>query len=669
MSNLNKYIQNINEEDLKGNKGEKYEKLISLALNYLILKTKKEKIEVTIKKLNNNPEEIKELEKLSEKLNKEIEIINKKQKKNEDINFTAINSIFDEINSTIGFKKLDDDTKIVFLKAKSVRILNRRKELLEALLGKSKDKNKNYLTKLKESFKKEGYQEFIKIDNRVTPYQPEYEVAYEIAKNIIKEYKTKKETIVRVVNIGSRNGKTTDYWKNLFSIKNNSSSTVKTDTIIQTKNGKTYNLSFKMKKNRLGTPKYIDIYTLILHAINILFDKNKDSFINKLKTNNKKLKEQKEVDFLEIKKDKLKQIKNKLTKILEIDKKQTDAYITIINISLMIDLLFKQHISKKNPNQLEINGELIKFVKNENFIVNAFNSLKALTITTDDLKQIKETGDMQKAFDSLVKEKQKKMNQTINSFNYRIKLPMPTQKPTRGDNLEELIKMFIGKSDGGKYFGHLSKIDSNVEKLIEFFNDGGKKQKYINALNLRSVAKKATYKLNRLFDNQDKILKEIFSNNDDFVIVKEFLNDKKNTNFIKKEIIREALTGQAKFENKKYIATHVLTYDDKNYKDKNYKVDIEEINEKYINDVSKQVDIKFGFKGGVDKSSNVMHINSESFFGDIKDKIDDIFDNIKLKALKIISSVKKKSLRLLNLFGIKIKINKATMPQWIIDKL
>ena len=64
-----------------------------------------------------------------------------------------------------------------------------------------------------------------------------------------------------------------------------------------------------------------------------------------------------------------------------------------------------------------------------------------------------------------------------------------------------------------------------------------------------------------------------------------------------------------------------------------------------------------------------MHINSESFFGDIKDKIGDIFDNVKLKALKIISSVKKKSLRLLNLFGIKIKINKATMPQWIIDKL
>ena len=285
MSNLNKYIQNINEEDLKGNKGEKYEKLISLALSYLILKTKKEKIEVTIEKLNKNPKEIKELERLSVLLNKEILEINKLQKTGKDIDFTTINNIFDDINNTIGTKKLDDDTKIVFLKAKSISVLNRRKQLLEALLGKSRDKN--YLEKLKKSFKKEGYQEFIKIDTNVTPYQPEYEVAYKIAKNIIEKYKTKRETIVRVENIGSKNGKTTDYWQNLFSNKIKSS-TVKTDIIIETKNAKSYNLSLKMKKNRLGTPRYIDIYTLILHAINILFDKNKDSFISKLKNNAKK---------------------------------------------------------------------------------------------------------------------------------------------------------------------------------------------------------------------------------------------------------------------------------------------------------------------------------------------------------------------------------------------
>jgi hypothetical protein len=655
MSNLNKYIQNINEEDLKGNKGEKYEKLISLALNYLILKTKKEKIEVTIEKLNKNPKEIKELERLSVLLNKEILEINKLQKTGKDIDFTTINNIFDDINNTIGTKKLDDDTKIVFLKAKSISVLNRRKQLLEALLGKSRDKN--YLEKLKKSFKKEGYQEFIKIDTNVTPYQPEYEVAYKIAKNIIKKYKTKGETIVRVANIGSKNGKTTDYWQNLFSNKIKSS-TVKTDIIIETKNAKSYNLSLKMKKNRLGTPRYIDIYTLILHAINILFDKNKDSFISKLKNNAKKAKKEKEVNFLEIKKDKLKQIKNKLTEILEIDEKATDAYITIINISLMIDLLFKKYISKINPTPLEVNKALIKFVENEQFIVNAFNELKALTITTDDIEQITtKKGDMQKAFDSLVKEKQNKMEATIKSFN-TIKLSILTR-----DNLEDLIAQFIKKSES-KYFGHSNKIDSNIEKLIQFFNDNSKKSKYIDALNLRSVAKKATYELNRLFKNEEEIFKEILGN-DDFKIVKKFLNDNKNKNFIKKEIIKEALTGQAKFIIKKYIATHVLTYDDKTP----HKVDIEEINDKYIDKVSEQVKIEFGFKGDDDSSVNVMHINSESFFGDIKDKIGDIFDNVKLKALKIISSVKKKSLRLLNLFGIKIKINKATMPQWIIDKL
>lgn len=669
MSNLNKYIQNINEEDLKGNKGEKYEKLISLALNYLILKTKKEKIETTIKKLEENPNEIEELEKLSVELNREIALLDKKDPIDIEKDFIKANEILEGINNIIRLRRIDD-TKIVFLKVKSLRILNRRKELLETLLGKRK--NKNYLTKLKESFKKEGYKEFIKIDRRETPYQTEYKVAYEIAKNIIKKYSSKNETIVRVANIGSRKGKTTDYWQNLFSIKNNKSSIIKTDIIIETKS-RTFNLSLKMKKNRLGTPKYIDIYTLILHALNILIDKNKDLFIQKIK-NNKQIKEKnKETKFLEIKKAKLRKIKDKLEEILQIDEKHTDAYMTIINISLAIDLLFKKHISKKNITQADVNQALSDFAKFDQDIEDAFYELKSLTITTDDIERIT----TKEEFDSLVKEKQKKMNETIKSFNYEIKLPMfvlpssdtnkskkiSTQTITR-KNLEELIKLFITKSQK-KYFGNSGNIDSNIEKLIEFFNDGGKKQKYINALDLRSVAKKATYKLNSLFDNQQEILKEIFSDNNDFEIVSKFLNSSKNKDFIKKEIIKEALTGQAKFENKKYIATHVLTYDDEN----DYKVDIEEIDKKYIDTVSKQVSIEFGFKGSDDKSYNVMHINLESFFGDIKDKIGDIFDNIKLKVLKIISSVKKKSLKLLNFFGIKIKINKATMPHWIIDKL
>jgi hypothetical protein len=229
------------------------------------------------------------------------------------------------------------------------------------------------------------------------------------------------------------------------------------------------------------------------------------------------------------------------------------------------------------------------------------------------------------------------------------------------ENIIELITSFINVSNG-KYFGNISSISSNIEKLNIFFNSSNKKEKYIKALNLRGIAKKATFNLNLLLNDKDEILKKIFDDVD-FEIIKKFLD--KHKNFIKKEIIREALTGKAKFGTReKYIATHVLTYDDKKYT-----INFQSIDDNYIDMISSQIKIKFGFKGSSDKSSNTLQISSESFFGDIKDKIGDVFDNVKTKSLKIISSVKKKSIRLLNFFGIKIKINNVTMPQWIIDKL
>jgi hypothetical protein len=382
MSNLVKYIHNINESELKGNKGEIYENLISLALNFLILKKKDKSIQTTIEELMKNPIEIFQLEKLSEKLG---EIIDKGNLVKKDIN--DANEIFKEINSLIKLKKIED-TKIKFAQVKNIRTLIRRKNLLDGLLNKE-DK---YLEKLKETFHKEEYKEFIKIEEEdLNDYKEKkkthHRVAYEIAKNIKEYLETQKnETIIRVANIGLRNGEISYYWGNLFSNVNKSSK-VKTDIILETLD-KTYNLSLKMNDNRFGTPKYVDIYTLILHAINILLEKNRDIFITELNKNKVTNKDDIEKNFLIEKDKKLSQIKNKLKEILEINEEETDAYITIINISMMIDLIFIRKNITYQASAVNILNIFTEIIKNPSELREIFNELKELTITDENIEKI-----------------------------------------------------------------------------------------------------------------------------------------------------------------------------------------------------------------------------------------------------------------------------------------
>lgn len=683
MSNLIKYIQTINESEQVGNDGEEYEKLISQALNFLALKRKEKSIHETIRDIKENPKEIEELEKFSKKLN---EIVVRGSFLEED--FNEANDIFREINELIDIKKIEDK-KIIFTSVKKPKTLIRRKNLLDELLN----KDNKYLETLKKIFGKQEYKEFIEIEdediNNKEKRKTKHRDAYEIAKNIEIEIANNLQLnnydykiFDRAYNIGSRNGEISDYWKNLFSSKNKSSK-VKTDIILNTISGKRYNLSLKMSDNRFGTPKYIDVYTLILHAINRLLDENKSLFIANLNVNNQENEKKTEDNFSNKKDEKIKEIKEKLKENLKIDEQQTDGYITIINLSLMIDLLLSDKKVTKDTPVLEIQEEFIRASAKQDEIKKIFKIFKELTIMENDIEEIidKQEDNVLQKIKILIENKEKSTNEILNRIDYDIKLPIvliPSQNNDTDktedekaqkvviqkmprENMEELIKSFINVSDG-KYFGNINSISHNIEKLNIFFNSQNKKEKYEKALNLRSVAKKASYILTSLFNDEDEILKEIFSG--DFNKIRDFLNTKKN--FIKKEIIMEALTGKAKFGKRdKYIATHILTYN-KN----TYKIKLEEINDAYVNSIFNDVKIKFGFKGGDNKSFNVMHIStSESFLGDIKDKINDTFDALKIKTIKIISSVKKKSLRLLNLFGIKIKINNVIMPKWIVDKL
>jgi len=739
MSNLYKYIQTINENETAslGNDGEIYERLIAIALKFLVIKKnfiEKNKVDEHFEEhLKNIQDFPKEIEKLQKDLERLKEILAKAKDLISDNDKNEIDMIINEINFAISskdIKKINEkikeqikNTKKTTIKKikitkKDDELLNRVNKWLEILEIKNEaveKENENFiiLQNLKEIFKKPEYLIFFKcyqiIDLQMkeiqNPPNAYYLKAYEIAKKINEAGTEKtiitKDSITEVIHIGSNNGQISKYWQDLFKNEKDSNqsknifsknesksrtSKIKTDIILKTNDNKIYNLSLKMEKNRYGTPTYSDIYTLLLHAINkLLIEKSKPAIMSI--TTGTEIKKDNSKELLDVEEkleiynsEELINIEKKLKKFLNIENIHTGHYITIINICIMLDLICQKFAIENNVELLQKIKEIIekpnakelKEIFKDNFLTLFLNEneIDELTKTTQTPKLKNE---LKNAVSKLAEEKKNAINK-IDIINGKIILKnediieKESEKKDENTNdkkiekktiLGEFIKKLINIQDG-KYFGNIANIDKSIEKIIDLFNKPNKKEIYINALQIRNLSKESTFKLNNFFkDEQDEqddkyvYLKEIFSEKTNSFI--DFL--KKNKNFIKNEIILEALTGKAKFVKKEHIANYMLTFGDN-------KVILEEINKKYVEDVSEKVNIIFAFKGGDEKSFNVMQIG-ESFFDKIKNK----FQNLKLKVIKIIVTMKNKAIKILSLLGIRIKIKKATMPQWMIDKL
>lgn len=694
MSNLYKYIQMINEEEaIKENEGQKYERLIALALSFLVIKEENNDeiklIENKIDELEKNPKEI-----------AEIEFYLNKLKKTQDIE--EINNIIQDINMLLpsgSIQKISNDTdkkiklKISYIRKYTEKVLkNRIKKITDI----------KELNDLKNQLIKPEYKEFflcwliddLEIETYKIP-QDMYMIAYRIAKEI-KSYicKNPSDKLNKVYHIGSRMAKISKYWRDLFVIDKNEDNTVndyfkksekkkissfgKTDILVDS-GQKKYNLSLKMEKNQLGSPTYIDIYTLILHAINMTLNEN--FFIQNVNSEITNSNNQ----ILNIDKD----IQKNLVDELKISDVHTGEYITIINISIALELFCIRKVIKDNNDlimllnkatSLEIK-ELIGESGKQDTFMNLF-------ITDDDIIKITSYKDH---FEKLIIEKDGNAVSFIDSAKKNSSIKILSEDR---EALTNFIKLLQANSKG-KYFGSEKDTASSINKLISLFNNEkelDKKKKnendinpykyevYKNALNLRNIEKNAALKFKEILDVKEDIINKIFKKQSDEIIKK--LNTKKTK--IKQALIEEAITGRFKFSKgygdyNYFVASHVVTFD------KNSNVLIEEIDDNFIAKMVGKVNIDFSFKAGDNRSSHAMrlkietsdfkfyknnqNIYNENLFSDIKSGIENIFSTLKIKTMKILHSSKNKLIKLFNLFGLRIKIKKAKMPQWIVDKL
>ena len=726
MSNLYKYIQTINEsDDVDLNQGEKYEKLIFLGLKFLSRKPEKE-----LQDIENNLKEI---------LNKEIdnkEIDNKEiKKKLQEFGIKKIGKINLEVKT---YKTFIANFNIV------------KDKILDKILDKIKGGEKADIEKFincqryHEAPNEENKKE-INIDE---DYYKAYKMCLQI-KNEIKDINT-------VDNIGGRsNNPITEYWQKCNIDENKKTSKGKTDIIVNNK----YKLSLKMEQaSQYASPTYADIYSLIMHGITKLIEEKKEkfliNFINK--------------DNSSIENDETKKILDKLERIFLIDKTHTDEYVTIINASLILDLLIIEknispinvieHSDASSKTALDsLLDKLYEMMISENDIYNIYNiyNNNNSNLSTED------------AFNKLKDEKNEKVNFFINQLSRRqlifdeiifvcdgntknftfLDNQQPydnkkfinvfiNEKPQNFEIKDNLLEFEVAPATGNeikvqyislKTFNHLikfvmtlkttkksgmfSKIKDNnifVEKLLYFFNDKrikinkktnkpikkkngflDKVTNYKNYFKIRTIIRKANIEMEQLF-KAEKSFYEKLTDDKNFI---DFLINPENSLIIKKEIIKEAITGEHKFgKGNDAVANWILEFNIGQASIKMKDISNESELKKYIDDVLNNCVFDFSFKGSGDKSFLALRlkqiikpINSsfyefldseiinENIINDIfkksKEKIEKLSDLFRRKIIKIVMFSKNKAKKILDLFGIKPKIKNAKMPSWIVDKL
>lgn len=548
--------------------------------------------------------------------------------------------------------------------------------------------------------------------------------ALKIAKLIINEIK-KPIDAVKVTHIGNKKGNVSQYWLNIskqvsyylnevnkeneynkkfFSkTKNEKLSISKTDIIYDN-----YNLSLKMKEKgssmQLATPSIIDIYTLIFHGIKKFIDNNPSKLIANFKN-----------DEMSIKTDTA-----SLINFIDIKNIKTTDYVTIIYVSLLIDLILIENksintfsnIALKNIlnsslstkekflkiyklielNAKEENEQISKFLdkkisdkyielidKNKKLNKKEKYTQEISDLTTLSEKMLNQLNEQVKEY-KLIKDYVKEMNDFFIKNDDDIYEKIKQNKLIDNDETKENIKKIILVLKGlDNKFNKISNIKEIEQKIINFSNNQEKK---ILEYKKVSTSKKDQKKANLIF-NDKYFQNNIETNSDEKLNIEKLFNNKDNLNQIKKEILKEAITGTYKFQdNKENIATHILEFDI----EENPKIKLISLTDNsYIEEILKKINFNFSFKGGSknsfvalrfqisdsfnNKNNNDLQIYNELFFDKIKDFVYNKIDNLKAKFIKIIMSKKNSIIKLLNFLNFKIKIKKSQMPNWIVNKL
>jgi hypothetical protein len=749
MSNLSKYIHRINEQNdsvsSEGNpekNAEKYEKLIAYALNFLasqeeiinelqtIDKKEKNSKDNILNQKEETEDEVKnELRKIKEELeiiktNKKIKNKNKKEK------IILIKDKIEKTNQKLNIKDKDRITTV----------LKKINNFLE-----DKDKLKDLAEKFKIQQNNREFAKCIRSDIFGEP-KTDYAKALFLANKIKNILRTKSSgDLVLVEHMGSQKGEISPYWKNIsksVSKVKGLSSTGKTDIYVKS-GSQEFKLSLKMANNQLASPTYNDIYTLIMHGINKFIDEKSSQITNQIPDGKN------EIEKLQIKDEETKKILEKLKKEIKLTDEKTEEYVTAINLSLLLELFIQEvfydnNMKLKRPmlNKILIE-ELKKCEANDEKLKKIIKRFKQMFYDVNLLEKQTE-GKEKEIFNSLfdkeeignefdnfeeIQKKKEKLQEIISTKRASIfKTGFKLNK--KYPELNNAIKHFIIQIKSSSFsnihvVGELSNLtlDEHIEKIYDLFNNKKeiKKGTYIDKMkqyklvfDFKDMQKNANIQFKKLFDQDSigKILEDTFDNEK----ILEILKSRDSINFIKNEMLKEAITGKYKFNDEKYQANYILEFAIPEIKDieeskilentsinkskkfiKLYDISTEGYLDLFVNSLEKQK-FNFSFKASGGKSYMSMRVSAffkekleknengeaitlppgflieEGFLSDtidaFKNTVADAFDIFKNKALKVIFVLKNKASKFLKLFDIKVKVDKSSkMPAWIVNKL
>jgi hypothetical protein len=756
MSNLSKYIYRINEQNSNVNAGgnpekdaEKYEKLIAYALNFLI----------------SQEEIINELQNIDEKeKNSKDNILNQKEETEDEVKI-ELRKIKDELEVIkANTKDKNKKTKINSIKQKienTNQDLNiKDKDRINTVIKKINNflENKDKLKKLAEKLKmQQNNIEFAKcIDKNFGEPKEDYMKALFLANKIKKilENKSSNSDLISVEHMGSQKGTISEHWSNIsnkVSKIKGSTSTGKTDIRVKTGNID-FKLSLKMANNQLASPTYNDIYTLIMHGITMFIDNKSSKIINSMPDDFKnKIKIEKEIKTTDEEK---KKILAKLKEEIKLTDEKTQEYATAINLSLLLELFIQEVFYDNNNPKKPLTDQTLAdalFACNANNknLKNIIKRFKQMFYNVNSLEEgIKEKE--KEIFNSLfaeeginvdfekveeIKKKKEELQKIINAKRESIfKTGFILNK--HYPDTDSAIKHFIVEIKKSSFFninvsGELNNLtlDEHIEKIYDLFNDTkiiknskditkiiyiDKMKQYELVFKIKDIQKNANMQFEKLFDqaNIEKILKEKFNNDK----ILKLLTSRDSINFIKNEMLKEAITGKYKFNDEKYQANYILEFAIPKIEDiekskilentdankskkfiKLYDISTDTYLNLFVNSLDKQK-FNFSFKASGGKSYMSMRVSAffkeklekneneevitlplgflieEGFLSDtvntFKDTLADAFDIFKNKALKVIFVLKNKASKFLKLFDIKVKVDKSSkMPAWIVNKL
>jgi hypothetical protein len=672
MLNLNKYIKIINESRVDS--GTKYEKLIYDSLCFLQTKEN-----VYIK--NNIENEISQLEKRIKSKSRDATLLN-------------------DLNSFFKSNKISSNFRDINLAKDN---LEKNKEVII----------KKFLNnKIKIDFKAASKDKLIDAyldSNTISDEYKALRIANQLVKSIIKSSSI---SSVNIEHLGDKKYGVSQYWKRMSSevseylnqkvtsenpisrflskVRSESKSKSKTDIIINE-----HRLSLKLKENtttptQLATPTIVDVYTLIFHGIRKFIEEKNAALASKFKQDENLIKNN----------------IGELINYLDIKNIKTSEYVTIVYVSLIIDIILKNNKSVADFDQIGIKTILKPKNTSFKFKISKLRDIYFNQIEPKQLETIKEyltikanknisktekqkLDNLKKSIDIILLSLNNKQNDLytyvnqINDFfsdeTIHKQIMTSIKKSTLSlslnsdkDKIKNLISVLKGVDNKFKRVDFVSDID---EKVINFFNNKDKKQlEYEKVFLSRKDQKRA----NAIFDNEAfKIIKK-------YQNIQDFFNSKESLNKIKEEIIKEAVQGTYKFSENgdsslPNIPTHIFEFDLEGKS-----IELQKISDgKYIEKTLASVKFNFSFKGGSKKSYIVLRLQdsfqnssndnlevyNEFFFDKAVNYIYNIVDDVKIKFTKMIMSRKAKIMKLLKFLGFRLIIKKAQMPKWIVDKL